>query len=697
MAPNPRLAWRRHALLLLALCAAALLAYANSFRGGLVYDNAILIGQDTRIRAVTPENIDLIWTQDYWYNWSVTENYRPLTTLSYLFNYTILGGGTHPAGYHWINFALHAINLVLVYLLGLRVWRETAPAFALAAVWALHPILTESVTNVIGRADLLAAFGVLAGLLCHTMAGAATGWRKAAWLGALMLAVTIGLFSKESAVAVLPAVLIYDLAFPAGVSWRARAPGYLALAAPLAIFLYVRDEVLSKLPSVHAAFADNPLLGADFLTARITAIKVIGKYLWRLVWPAHLSCDYSYNQVPLVDWPFHSAEDWKALVALAACAGLAALAIRCYRRNPPVFFFIALFFAALAPTANILMLIGTIMAERLLYLPSLGFAGCLVAAAYAGCRRLSAVWPGARLVAPAALGLVCLAYTARTYARNADWRSEETLWTSAVQVCPLSFKTHMSLAAARLHPGGAGMDDAIREGEKAVAILDPLPDDRTNATVYVNVGSYYRQKGDLLAPKNPDGTPASDPRSRYWYQKSLDTLLRAQRFEAARQLVTQHEDQLHGKVPSDSGWHQLNLELGRTYMRLGDPRQALEVLERGRRRRLAADFFVEMSAAWRALGELPEAAITLIEGLVVDTSNTRFAAGLVELYKQMDPEGCALRSTGGAMNLNLDCPLVHGHVCTASRNVVRLYLQMGRGADAARTSRSAAVDLGCGN
>jgi len=158
-------------------------------------------------------------------------------------------------------------------------------------------------------------------------------------------------------VVVLAAMLIYDLAFHQ--TWRARASGYLALAAPFLIFFYVRDRVLANLPSALVPFGDNPLAGAGFWTARLTAIKVIGKYLWLLLWPSRLSCDYSYNQIPLATWG-----DWKTLAAVAACAALVAAAVACYRRSKPVFFFIVFFFAALAPTSNLLLLIGTIMAER---------------------------------------------------------------------------------------------------------------------------------------------------------------------------------------------------------------------------------------------------------------------------------------------------------------------------------------------
>jgi hypothetical protein len=110
--------------------------------------------------------------------------YRPLTTLSYLLNYSVFRNGAHPTGYHWVNFALHGLNVALVYALGLLVFCAEGPALALAAIWGLHPLLTESVTNFVGRADLLAALGVLAGLLCYARARQAVGRRKLTWLAA---------------------------------------------------------------------------------------------------------------------------------------------------------------------------------------------------------------------------------------------------------------------------------------------------------------------------------------------------------------------------------------------------------------------------------------------------------------------------------------------------------------------------------
>jgi tetratricopeptide (TPR) repeat protein len=599
-----------------------------------------------------------------------------------------------------INFVLHLVNIGLVYALGLLLLRklapgETWPAIAFAGVWALHPVLTESVTNIIGRCDLLAAFGVLAGLLCHIHAASAGGWRKPLWLAGLTLAVAIGIFSKESAVVVIAVMLVYDIAF-ASTSWGERAPGYVAMAVPLAIYFFIRAQVLANLPTVHVAFGDNPLVGSDFWTSRLTAVKVIGKYIGRLLWPQTLSPDYSYNQIPLFGWHSGTWEDAKALVAVAVCVGALLLALYFYRISRPVFFFLLLFFITLAPTANVFMIIGTIMAERFLYLPGIAFAGLLVIAVSAVSRRLPPASAAARYAGPVFLAVVALAFAARTYARNFDWQNGKTLWSSAARLSPASFKAHTAYAEALNDGTPAGLDRAIEEMDRALAILGTLPDEKNVAITYTNAGSYYRQKGDLVAIKNPDGTYTATPASLPWYRKALDTLLIGQRIERAANAAARREDLAAGKDKLfDYSLYQLDAELGHVYVRLGDYPHALQAFERGRSRKTDPQFFVDIAGVWRAAGEPRKAAVTLLEGLIVDTTYTRFATGLVQIYKQIDPQGCAVRGTGSAVNLNLECPMVHQDVCTASGNVARAYRKANQFPAAQRTVQIAVGQLGC--
>jgi hypothetical protein len=163
---------------MLALCAVTLLAYSNSFSAGFAFDNKGLLLQDPRIREATPQNIGLIFHRTYWWPYGESGLYRPITTLTYLFNYSILGNGDQPAGYHWINFLLHAGNVLLVYALALRLMRKLWPAVFVAAVWAVHPVLTESVTNMVGRADLLAGMSLLSGFWMYLKSAETQGRRR---------------------------------------------------------------------------------------------------------------------------------------------------------------------------------------------------------------------------------------------------------------------------------------------------------------------------------------------------------------------------------------------------------------------------------------------------------------------------------------------------------------------------------------
>ena len=670
------------------LCFIALLAYSNSFSSGFVFDNQMML-RDPRINAATSANLRLIFTRDYWYASTGTALYRPLATLSYLFNYAVLGNGTNPAGWHWVNLALHCLNLGLVYALALILLKDAIPASAMAAIWAVHPVLTEPVTNIIGRTDLLAAGGVLAGLLCHVRAPSASGWRRAAWLSGLALAAAIGISSKESAV-ILPALMaLYDIAFRSGRPLQKVAPGYLVVLAPFAGYFYARSAVLATLPVMRITYTDNPLTEAGFWTARLTALGVIGKYLWLLVWPASLSCDYSYRQAPLFAWKFASWGDWQTLVACTACACAVAVAVVGWRRQRPLFFLVAFFFLTLAPTSNLAVMTGTIMAERFLYLPSVAFAGCLVVAGFELSRRLRPPQLGF-----AALGLIVFLFACRTFARNSDWLDDATLFASAVEAAPASYKAHMGLATALSQPVGPRTDDAIREIDKALAILRTLPEEKQNPLAYIDAGAYYGQKGELVAVRKPDGSLAATPASNYWYHKALDALLEARRIESITAAPIHAKDVASSRTVKPPRWHELYLALAAIYLRLDRPREAADSAEAGVRVWPAPEFFQVMSSAYTDLGDPHRAALALLEALTIDPSNSRFAAQLAEIYRKIDPQGCSIRQERGTASLNTACPPVHADLCTAARNVVTIYREVGNFV-AVETYRNVVRELGC--
>ena len=322
-APRKRAPRPRQWFAVAALCAVALLAYANSFGSGFVLDNRGILLQDPRIREATIDNLKLILRHTYWWPYGESGLYRPFTTLTYLFNYAILGNADHAAAYHWVNCLLHAGNVVLEYFLVRRLVRDFRPSVWVAALWAVHPVLTESVTNIVGRADLLAGMAFLGGFLMYLKSAESQGRARWMWLAALTAATTVGVFSKESAAAILGVIAIYELTW-----WKERRQGRALLAGCVAVLLalgamrYARAAVFIHLPPARFPYWDNPLVDAGFWTARLTALKIVAKYLALLFWPARLSCDYSYAQIPLASG---AAADWLAWLVVAAAGAAVVL------------------------------------------------------------------------------------------------------------------------------------------------------------------------------------------------------------------------------------------------------------------------------------------------------------------------------------------------------------------------------------
>jgi hypothetical protein len=141
----------RHYVVISVLCLVTFVAYWNSFSAGLVFDSARLLREDPRVHEVSAENVGLILQHTYWWPSFESRTYRPLGTISYLFNSAMLGNGEQPEDYHWINLLLHIGNVLLVYALMRRLFPAFWPPVFVAGLWAVHPILTESVTNIAGR------------------------------------------------------------------------------------------------------------------------------------------------------------------------------------------------------------------------------------------------------------------------------------------------------------------------------------------------------------------------------------------------------------------------------------------------------------------------------------------------------------------------------------------------------------------
>jgi tetratricopeptide (TPR) repeat protein len=657
-----------------ALVALALAAYAGSFGLGLAQDSKAIVAQDSRIREVTAENIKLILTRNYWWPKTGDGLYRPVTTLSLLFNSAVLGNGANPAGYHAVNFLLHAINVWLVFELALLLFRIVQPAFFAAALWAVHPICTEAVASIVGRADLLAAMAVLGGLLLYARTAPFEG-RRRYWAAVALFAIaTAGVFSKESGAVLLGMMLLWDLSLAEGKPRLfARWPAYAAVAASLVALAWARYAVLGPLPAAQPVYVDNPILGADFFAARLTAIKVIGLDLWLLLFPLGLSCDRSYNQVPLSAW----SDPW-AWIALLAVVAILALAFVRYRRDRLTFWLVGFFAIALLPTANLLFPIGALMAERFLYLPSVAFA---IALAW----LLGRLKDGRYTVI--AVTVLAVLYAGRTFARNAEWNNDLTLASADVQTTPESFRLHDMLAKALFEQDARrNIDRSIEEEEKSWAILAPLAPSRSSEFPPTFLGIYYAAKADL-DPTN----------SRAWYEKSLGVLEKARGISQAAEKAYDGIQRARGGTPVErSGFQQLYFNLANACLNLGRYQEAIDALRYGRGLNPAAlDAYDGLQVAYAATGNFRMAAVSLEEKAQVDGFQPATVAAIREVYRKIPDGSCAFVQQGTAWQLNMSCPAVKGDLCLAWSDLAQAYTDARQAAQSQNLRDAAASRYGC--
>jgi len=439
----------------------ALVAFAAGLPAlvpGFIHDDHRIVEQNELIRNLwrVPE----YFSKGYWSvgDASVPSLYRPVTILSFALNYAV--DGARPFGYRLANLLLHVLVTLSVLALARRLLPSDGapapldPSLVAALLFALHPIHTEVLGAVVGRAELLAAAGTLGCVLGFFAAGAAAarGRSSAPWYALSLGAFVAGFLSKENAVVAPFLALASDLLLPrAGrrrPAWGFHIAATVAMAACLALRVWVIGG-LNPLAFVHRF--DNPIAHAPFLQGRLTALGVLGRYALLLVWPWRLCNDYSFDAIPLARGLLEPAP----LLGLAVVLGAGWAFASARRRAPVVAFALAWVALALAPVANLLFPIGTIMAERLLYLPSVGVclgAGWVIerlrlhlaggaepVAAPGAARRLGA--------AGAAVVLVLLALGARSELRLRDWTDDYTIFRSALGAEPRSVRVLFNYGA----------------------------------------------------------------------------------------------------------------------------------------------------------------------------------------------------------------------------------------------------------
>jgi len=452
----------------------------NNLNNNLVYDDHEAITNNEATHGL--ENTSRIFTTPSWWSSHISyvRHYRPLTTWTYALNFSI--HGLNPWGYHLFNNILHGLVSGLVFLILSMSGLAIGPSLIAAAFFLVHPVHVEAVAWVNCRADILAGGFLLLSLLLHIQAHDTTGRNRNGLIVASFLAFILSGLSKETGfmtpfVIVAWDIVIRDKSNPLKTWQRIRSSewkGYLVFFAILAVFIWSRSQFVGGAAQATVSKMASPLGDASFIERLLTGGYVIARYMWVLVFPLKLTVDYSPNEITLID----SFLDPRGLLGLSVLVMYGLVILLTLRRAPFISFSLLATAIILAPGANIFFPVGTIMAERLMYLPVLALCIPLAIGLWIFHLRLKKSWLTLILL----IGVLS-AYGVRTYDRNNDWKNEETLFTSALAASPKSAMAHKNLASV-LHEKGR-YEEAIDLAETAVKIVPEFPD------AYLILGNCY--------------------------------------------------------------------------------------------------------------------------------------------------------------------------------------------------------------
>jgi protein O-mannosyl-transferase len=388
------------------------------------------------------------FTEPYWPAAHAAGLWRPLVIFSFAVDWSLTGGSTR--WLHAANVLWHALAAALVVAL---LWAYLPGAAALAAglVFAVHPVHVEAVANLVGRAELLAAtFAVAAVLLARELRNRRARGEPALHTELLLLAATaLALLSKEHAAVTVALILVDDLAVRDPAAPRARVPlrTYTALALLTIGWFIARRAVEGGLSFEQVA----PAFFGSGAGGRIaTMLPVVFVMVRLLAWPFDLLAEYQPRAVERLE--ALTLTGAAGALLLVAVAGLAVAAWRGQRALSAGLIMIAI---AWGPTANFLFPTGVVIAERTLYLPSVGFA-LVAAAAFAALAGRTSL-----RTAQAATLLVVAAFAVRSWTRAPDWKDNRALVLSSILAHPESYKVHQAAARVLVHLGDTAA--ALRE------------------------------------------------------------------------------------------------------------------------------------------------------------------------------------------------------------------------------------------
>ena len=500
------------------LTVAAGLAYSTSFAGVFVFDDKFAIVDNPNIKSLWPLTRAMSAPPE------MPVSGRPIASLTLAINYALApgdvrdvllpGGPSAPSevrerflrnvwGYHLFNLTLHVLAALALFgvvrrtLLSDRLvtrFESTATplSFVISLIWIVHPLLTDAVTYVVQRTEVLMGLFLLLTLYCAIRAAehGITARRRRLWTAGAIVSCALGMGSKQTMVVAPLMVWVWDWLFgersTSAAGLRARGERRVLYAGLAASWLILAALVWMERWPTSIGFAKEGWTPWIYL---LTQSEVIVHYLRLSFVPWPLSLDYD-------GWPKVSSLLQVAPHVLFLTVLLGATIAALVRRRPWGFVG-AWFFALLAPSSSVLPLATEIAAERRMYMPLAAIVAAVVIGAFLMWQRLA---PGVlsdvqlrrragRVTAVVIVGVVATLLGALTYARNIDFWTDEGIWRDTVEKRPDNPRARLNYGID-LYAAGH-LAEAERELREAVRLRN------TSAAAHANLGAVLCGLGQI--------------------------------------------------------------------------------------------------------------------------------------------------------------------------------------------------------
>ncbi len=658
----------------------------------------------------------------------------------------------HAALYLPLFFGLIAVPIAALYFFHEMGWDKVAPSYDPNALRRPITALADWLSPWL-RVPM-ALIAVAAGLFLHLISIRADRTsRSIALVAVAIISMIASFYSYWLGIALMLVVALHEVILGTltpqltdqyrrdwKTIWHRFAVGYLAMLPAVIAMFAVRAWVFANATPAEEPFLDNPIrgvwkvaelnlpsfaeqiklkpiLGMSFFECKMTAVKILGKLLLLLTWPHPLCSDYSYAQIPNFSYTFRQGwDDVQAVLALVVLLGIFYLAYKLYTRSRAAFFFIIFFFAAGLPTSNIVLTIGSVMAERFMYLPLAGFTACVVLGAYALFKKLfqwlnlydQDDFPWYSIIPGVLLSFVIVVYGILTYVRNPVWTSDRTLWEDAILTSPKAFRCYQSLAFALYEDGlydgvpARHVDRMIALDEQGIQIVKVLPDQLNSSRMYMHLGMYYQLKADTLTYQQGPNLVVTAEAMKF-YKKSADILEEGITVDRSFNELNRKKQKLRGDPDdeiNDAGLGPIYGTVAMAYSRLGQLNPALIDVALHRleyARQLDPndpDNYARMGLIAMQKKDWQKACQGLIQSILLDPKRRDVWDSLRRAYAERGPNSAIMVELDGTPKLNTADPMLHDDFLEVYKDFIRVFLRAHRYIAAEDARRSAIQTYG---